>query len=158
VRLQSSDQITRVTQLSEKLPASSETVACINNANDYTQRLSLSIPYTHTGGAEVEIHSFLIGALDGGEWSASRCGRSTPGNKARYPLRRGLDDSEGKNLLHQPGSEPWIVQPVAVTTLTTSRLASDYTNVILAQRAPGEYRAPTKNTFQILHHEMFCTL
>jgi hypothetical protein len=30
-------------------------------------------------GVEVQFHELLTSALDGGEWSASRPGRSTPG-------------------------------------------------------------------------------
>jgi hypothetical protein len=39
------------------------------------------IIYTYWG-MEVYIHAFLISALDGGEWSASRPGRFTPGVRA----------------------------------------------------------------------------
>jgi len=42
------------------------------------------------GGVELQIHAFITSALDGGEWSASRPGRFTPGNKARYTLDRWL--------------------------------------------------------------------
>jgi hypothetical protein len=34
------------------------------------------------GGVDVEIHIFLTSALVGGEWSASRPGRFTPGERA----------------------------------------------------------------------------
>jgi len=34
------------------------------------------------GGVEVKLHAFLASALDGIEWSASRSGRFTPGEKA----------------------------------------------------------------------------
>jgi hypothetical protein len=37
---------------------------------------------TYGGSVEVYLHSFLTLALDGGEWSASRPGRFTPGEKA----------------------------------------------------------------------------
>jgi hypothetical protein len=33
-------------------------------------------------GVKVELHVFLISALDGGEWSASRSGRFTPRERA----------------------------------------------------------------------------
>jgi hypothetical protein len=33
-------------------------------------------------GVEVYLHLFLTSALDGGEWSASRTGRFTPGEMA----------------------------------------------------------------------------
>ena len=34
-------------------------------------KLSLSTPWGHIVGIEVQLHSFLTSALDGGEWSAS---------------------------------------------------------------------------------------
>jgi hypothetical protein len=34
------------------------------------------------GGVDIYIHIFLTSALAGGEWSASRPGPFTPGNKA----------------------------------------------------------------------------
>jgi hypothetical protein len=33
--------------------------------------LPLCIPWRHTGGTEVQLHSFLTSALDGGEWPTS---------------------------------------------------------------------------------------
>jgi hypothetical protein len=38
------------------------------------------------GGVDVLIHIFLISALDGGEWSASRPGRFTPGKGPPVPI------------------------------------------------------------------------
>jgi hypothetical protein len=38
------------------------------------------------GGVDVHIHIFLTSALVGGEWSASRPCRFTPGKSPRYPL------------------------------------------------------------------------
>jgi hypothetical protein len=54
------------------------------------------------GGADVQIHVFLTSALDGGEWSASRPGRFTPGERASgthwigvwVGSRAGLDNME----------------------------------------------------------------
>jgi hypothetical protein len=53
-------------------------------------------------GVDVEIHIFLTSALVGGEWSTSRPGRFTPGERASgthwiggwVDLRAGLDDVE----------------------------------------------------------------
>jgi hypothetical protein len=47
------------------------------------------------GGVEVQFHTILTSALDGGEWSASRPGRLTPGNVATFPynVRNALDMS-----------------------------------------------------------------
>jgi hypothetical protein len=57
-------------------------------------------------------------ALDGGEGSASRSGRSLPPGKTRYPLYRRLDGSQGRTgevrrISPSPGFDPRTVQPVA---------------------------------------------
>jgi hypothetical protein len=57
------------------------------------------------GGAEVQLHAFLISALDEVEWSASRPGRFTPRERATgthwiggwVSLRVGLDAVTKKN-------------------------------------------------------------
>jgi hypothetical protein len=38
------------------------------------------------GGVDVQIHIFLTSALDGGEWSAPRPGRFTPGKEYTVPI------------------------------------------------------------------------
>jgi hypothetical protein len=56
---------------------------------------------------------FLTVAVNGGEWSTSRPGRFTPGERAPgthwiggwVDLRAGLDDQEKKKFLTQPGLE-----------------------------------------------------
>ena len=48
------------------LKAESRTVVC-----SVEVKLSLSTPWGHTVGIEVQLNSFLTSALDGGEWSAS---------------------------------------------------------------------------------------
>jgi len=45
-------------------------------------KLFLCTPWKHIMGVEVYLHLFLTSALDGGEWSASRAGRFTPGEMA----------------------------------------------------------------------------
>jgi hypothetical protein len=65
------------------------------------------------GEVDVEIQIFLTSALVGGEWSASRPGRFTPGERAPdiYCIgdwvdpRAGLDDVEMKKFLTLPGLE-----------------------------------------------------
>jgi hypothetical protein len=65
------------------------------------------------GGVGVQIHVFLTAALVGGEWSASRLGRLTPGEGARgshwvggwVDPRNILDDVEKIRLLTLPGLE-----------------------------------------------------
>jgi hypothetical protein len=59
------------------------------------------------GGVHVWIHVFLISALVGGEWSASRPGRFTPEERAPGTQwiggwvgpRAGLDDMEKRKFL-----------------------------------------------------------
>jgi hypothetical protein len=59
------------------------------------------------GGMDIWIHVFLISALVGGEWSASRPDRFTPGERAHVihcvggwvGLRTGLDDMERRKFL-----------------------------------------------------------
>jgi hypothetical protein len=62
---------------------------------------------------DVQIHIFLASALDGGEWSTSRPGRFTPGERAPgthciggwVDLRAGLDDLEKRKFLTPLGLE-----------------------------------------------------
>jgi hypothetical protein len=63
------------------------------------------------GVVDVQIHIFLTLALAGGEWSASRSGRFTPGGGAPstpwiggwVDPRAGLDDVEKRKFLTLPG-------------------------------------------------------
>jgi hypothetical protein len=65
------------------------------------------------GGVYVKIHIFLTSALGGGEWSASRPGRFTPGEIAPGTLwiggwvspRACLDDVEKRKFLTLQGLE-----------------------------------------------------
>jgi hypothetical protein len=74
------------------------------------------------GGVEVNLHAFLTSVLDGGEWSTSHTGHSTPrerspGNRwigGSVSCRAGLGrDGEEKDSHPLPGLEPPIIQPVA---------------------------------------------
>jgi hypothetical protein len=64
-------------------------------------------------GVDVLIHIFFTSALVGGEWSALRPGRFTPGEKAPdthwiggwVGPRAGLDDLEKRKFLTLPGHE-----------------------------------------------------
>jgi hypothetical protein len=65
-------------------------------------------------GVDVQIHIFLTSALVGGEWSTSRLGRFTPGERAPagthwiggwVDLRDGLDDLQKRKFLTLPGLE-----------------------------------------------------
>jgi hypothetical protein len=71
------------------------------------------------GGVDVEIHIFLTSAQVGGEWSASRPCRFTPGTHfigGWVDPRVGLDDMEKLKFFTLPGIKfllPLVVQPVA---------------------------------------------
>ena len=57
-------------------------------------------------------------ALEGGEGSASRPGRSCPTGKSRYPLYRRLGGTQGRSgqvrkISPPPGFDLWTVQPAA---------------------------------------------
>jgi hypothetical protein len=39
-------------------------------------------PWRRNGGVEIQLHAFLTAALDRDEWSASRAGRFTPGERS----------------------------------------------------------------------------
>jgi len=69
-------------------------------------------------GVEVYIYSFMTTALEWGEGSASRPGRSIPPGKTRYPLYRRLGGPQGRSgqmrkISLPPGFDPRTVQPVA---------------------------------------------
>jgi hypothetical protein len=48
-------------------------------------------------GVEVWLYSSKISALEGGEWSAARPGRTLPPGKTRYPLNRRLGGPQGRS-------------------------------------------------------------
>jgi hypothetical protein len=69
-------------------------------------------------GVEVKLYPFINTALEGGEGSASRPGRSLPPEKARYPLYRKLGGPQGRSgqvrkISPPPKFDPQTVQPVA---------------------------------------------
>ena len=70
------------------------------------------------GGIEVWLYLFMTTALEGGEGSASRPGRSLPPGKTRYPLYRRLGGPQGRSgqvrkISPPPGFDSRTVQPVA---------------------------------------------
>jgi hypothetical protein len=76
---------------------------------------------------------FFTSALDGGEWSASRPSRFTPGThwKGGWVGSRAGRCGEDKNLLSQPGIEPWPSNPVATPTeLSRLRNRPEYIAIV----------------------------
>jgi hypothetical protein len=79
---------------------------------------NLTLSHEDVWGVDVYIHIFLTSALAGGEWSASRSGRFTPGERAPdthrigvwVDPRAGLDDVE-KILYSDSNSDPSVFQP-----------------------------------------------
>ena len=69
------------------------------------------------GWVEIQLYSSMIAALEGGEWSAARPGRTLPPGKTWYPLYRGLGGPQGRSgqaeNLAPPGFDPRTVQAVA---------------------------------------------
>jgi hypothetical protein len=65
------------------------------------------------GGVDVQVHIFLTSALAGGEWSAPRPCRFSPGERdtgthwigGYVDTRTGLDDFENRKFLTLPGLE-----------------------------------------------------
>ena len=91
-------------------------------------KISLSTPWTHTWGVEVELHSFLTLALDGSEWLTSSSSCFTPGERTPVPTEQEAGWTpelvwsfceKRKIPLTLPRFKPWTVQPVAFTILTT---------------------------------------
>ena len=64
---------------------------------------------------EVYLYSFLTTALEGGEWSAARPGRTLPPGKTRYPFYRRLGGLQGRygrmENLFPTGTQSRTVQP-----------------------------------------------
>jgi hypothetical protein len=92
------------------------------------------------GEVDVQIHIFLTSALVGGEWWASRSGRSTRGEKAHgthwiggwVGPRAGLDNVEKRKFLSLQVLELWPLDRPA-------RSSSRYTDCAIAAPMLGEY-------------------
>jgi len=83
----------------------------------------------------------MTAALEGGEWSAARPGRTLPLGKTRYPFyrRAGLD---GRKISSPPGFDPGPSSPYLVTILT--ELPGPQKEDLMAIKLSGE---PELNNF-----------
>ena len=86
----------------------------------------------------------MTAALEGGEWSAARPGRTLPPGKTRYPFYRRLGGPQGRSgraeNLVPTGIRSWTVQPVASqytdwATRPTNVCSSFMFMVIVVQRS-----------------------
>ena len=85
---------------------------------------------------EVKLYSSMTAALEGGEWSAARSGRTLPPGKTRYPFYRRLGGPQGRSgraeNLVPTGILSRTVQPVAQSLYRLSYRAHNTMSVVLA--------------------------
>ena len=89
-----------------------------------TQEIRLKVSFTISKAKKalresrgIALLYFLTSALEGGEGSPSRPGRTLPPGKTRYPLYRRLGwpqsrSGQVRKISPPPGFDPWTVQPV----------------------------------------------
>ena len=84
------------------------------------RKTSVTVHYTYYQNTHTlqQLYSFMTTALEGGEGSASRPGRSLPPGKTRCPLYRRVGGPQGRSgqvrkVSPPPGFDPRTVQPVA---------------------------------------------
>jgi hypothetical protein len=95
---------------------------------------------------------FLTSALEGGEGSASRPGRTLPPGKTRYPLYRWLGGPQGRSgqvrkISPPPGFDSRTVQPVGSSTTLivmlyftfVQKMTSDYRENHLGSRDQNKF-------------------
>jgi hypothetical protein len=107
------------------------------------------------GGVDVQIHIFLTSALVGGDWTTSRPGHFTPGERVPgtnqlggwVGPRAGLDDVEKRKFLTLPGLE---IRPLGRTFGSQS---------LYRLRYPGSFPPTTvflNTSKSIFRHECVC--
>ena len=74
------------------------------------------------GWVEVKLYSSMTAALEGGEWSAARPGRTLPPEKTQYPFYRRLGGSQGRS-----GRAENLV-PTGIRSRTVQPIVSRYTD------------------------------
>jgi hypothetical protein len=79
-------------------------------------------PVWPRGWVQVKLYSSMTAALERGEWSAARPGRTLPPRKTRYPSYRRVGPTaglDGRKLSSSPGFDPWTVQPGSSVAIPT---------------------------------------
>ena len=83
----------------------------------------------------------MTAALEGGEWSAARPGRTLPPERTRYPLYGRLGGPRGRSgraeNLAPPGLDPRTVQPVAQLLYRLSYPAHKFLCVFICNSMGG---------------------
>jgi hypothetical protein len=125
------------------------------------------------GGVDVQTHLFLTLALVGGEWSASRPGCFTPGERAPlYPLDRRLGGPQSWSGRHEVkilaptrtrNPTPWSSSPYPIAILTAlSRLSlwrdTDGFNEMRRREQKSSWRTPLCQTFVWNHQYRWMVL
>jgi hypothetical protein len=123
--------------MNEYIPVLEPWVKC-----SFVQALRLCTGRTaHRGSRGILLYPFMTTALEGGEGSASRPGRSLPPGETQYPLYRRLGGPQGRSgqvrkISPPPGFDPRTVQ-----------LVSRYTDY--ATRPTEPWVTPTKYIYHI---------
>jgi hypothetical protein len=88
-------------------------------------------------GVDINTHIFLTSVLVGGEWSASRPGRFTPGERTRHPSHRRLGGSQSQSGRYREVTHYWRYRNSNSNPSVFKPVASRYT---------GCATAPLENT------------
>jgi len=84
----------------------------------------------------------MTAALEGGEWSAARSGRTLPPGKTRYPFYSRLGGPQGRSgraeNLVPTEIRSRIVQPVAQSLYRLSYPAHEYKSMLIKKKTTGQ--------------------
>jgi len=86
------------------------------------QSFPVTGPVWPRGWVEVKLYSSATAALEGGEWSAARPGRTSPPGKTRYPFYTRLGKPQGRS-----GRAENLV-PTGILSRTVQSVVSNYTD------------------------------
>ena len=104
----------------------------------------------------VQLYSSMTAALEGGEWSAARPGRTLPPGKTRYPFYRRLGGPQGQSRWAEN------VVPTGIRSQTVQPIVSCYTNWATGHTLCMKYciKITTTNTmtmqdFEVLSNKFY---